>query len=160
MRNVLLVVAAVAFFAWHGGWLSGPVDESVLVGSGPDECAQAERCLAVYLAPWCPECRRSGELVNELRARAALSPSVGFKVIVGRDDEDALAKYASRVGGAVYYDYDGDFWSQLGADGVPAWVTWDAEGRVLEKIYGRPVGAPAHVLVNQMSEELDLEGLL
>jgi len=160
MRNVLVIAAIIGLFAWRGGFLSGPIDESMLVGSGPDECARAEKCLAVYLSPWCPQCRKSGELVNEFRARAATSPGLGFKVIVGRDDEDALIKYASRLGGSVYFDYDGDFFRQLGADGVPAWVSYDSEGKVLEKVYGRPMGAPAHVLVDHMSEELDLTDVL
>lgn len=160
MRNVLVLAVVIGLFAWRGGFFSGPIDESMLVGSGPDECARAEKCLAVYLSPWCPQCRKSGELVNELRARAAISPDLGFKVIVGRDDEDALIKYASRLGGAVYFDYDGDFYHQLGADGVPAWVSYDSEGKVLEKMYGRPMGAPAHVLVDHMSEELDLADVL
>ncbi|HKJ24945.1 MAG TPA: hypothetical protein VKB65_09005 [Myxococcota bacterium] len=160
MRNVLILTVLIGLFAWRGGYLSGPIDPSVLAGNGPDECARAEKCLAVYLAPWCPECRRSGELVNELRARAAMSPGLGFKVIIGRDDEESLVKYASKVGGAVYFDYDDKFYRQLHADGVPAWVTWDSEGRVLEKMYGRPVGAPAHVLVDQMSEELDFTDVL
>ena len=52
MRNLLILVAIVGLFAWRGGYMNGSVDESVLRGSGPDECAQTEKCLAVYLAPW------------------------------------------------------------------------------------------------------------
>lgn len=160
MRILVVILAMVGTFLWHGGYLSGPVDDSVLVGSGPDECAGAEKCLAVYLAPWCPQCRESGELVDELRTRDALSPAFGFKVIIGRDEPDALARYAGLLGGAVYYDYDGEFWRQIGAHGVPAWITWDAEGRIRERLYGRPVGAPAHVLVDHMADELDLRDVL
>ncbi|MBW2312849.1 MAG: hypothetical protein JRH10_01560 [Deltaproteobacteria bacterium] len=160
MRNVLVIVAVIGLFVWRGGFLNGTVDESVLAGGGPDECARAEKCLAVYLSPWCPQCRKSGELVQELRARAAISPEFGFKVIVGRDEEDALDRYASRLGGSVYYDYDGEFYRQLGASGVPAWVSWDSEGRILETMSGRPLGAPTHVLVDHMGEELDLTDVL
>jgi hypothetical protein len=160
MRNLLVLVAVIGLFVWRGGYLSGSVDESVLVGGGPDECARTEKCLAVYLSPWCSQCRKSGELVQELRARAALSPGLGFKVILGRDDEDELAKYASRIGGAVYYDYDGDFYRQLGTSGVPAWVSWDSEGRILERMSGRPVGASAQDLVELMGKELDLADVL
>ena len=160
MRNVLVLLIVVGLFAWRGGFLNASIDESVLVGSGSDECARAEKCLAVYLSPWCPQCRKSGELVQELRARAARSPGLGFKVIVGQDEEEALEKYAQRLGGSVYYDYDGDFYRQLGAGGVPTWVTWDSKGRILETMSGRPLGAPTHVLVDHMGEELDLTDVL
>jgi hypothetical protein len=160
MRFLMLIALLVGLLAWRAGYFSGPVDPSVLVGSGPDECARAEKCLAVYLTPSSPECRRSGELVNELRSRAAISPHFGFKVIIGGDDQETLSKYASRIGGAVYFDYDGEFHDQIGVGDVPAWVTWNAAGRILDRMSGRPKGAPAHVLVDQMSEKLDLGDVL
>lgn len=160
MRNLLAIAVLAGLFAWHQGYFAGPIDLSVLSGNGPDECARAEKCLAVYLVPSSPECRRSGELVNELRARAAISPGLGFKVVIGHDEPDTLSKYASHVGGAVYYDYDGEFYDEIGASDVPAWVTWDREGKILHRMSGRPAGAPAHVLVNQMGEKLDLADVL
>jgi hypothetical protein len=80
-------------------------------------------------------------------------------VIVGRDTPDALEQYGREIGGTVFYDDDGRFWRQVGG-GVPAWITWDARGRVLETLNGRPVGASERALVQLMAEELDLVGYL
>jgi len=160
MRSLLILAVIAAVFAWRGGLLAGPIDDSMLRSTGPDECATTERCLVVYLAPWCPQCRKSGGLVKELRARAALSSSVGFKVVVGKDEREALDRYAHKLGGFVHYDDDGSFYREIGASGVPAWVAWDAERRVVGKLYGRPLGAPNHVLADHMIQELGLAGVL
>jgi hypothetical protein len=160
MRALLIVALAAGLYAWNGGYLSGTVDQTVLRSPGPDECAGKERCLVVYLAPWCPQCRKSGPLVNEFRMRAFRSRSTGFKVVLGQDEPGKLVKYASKVGGAVHYDDDGYFYDDIGASGVPAWISLDAEGHVLEKVYGRPMGAEPYVLADRMLEELDLVGAL
>jgi YD repeat-containing protein len=161
MRNVLLVIGLVGLFVWRGGFLAGEVDASALRAEGPDPCARAERCLGVYLAPWCPQCQKSHELVAELRARAVRSGGrVGVKVIVGRDERAALERYAEQLGPPVFFDDDGAFLRQLGGGGVPTWVSWDASGRVLERFSGRPTGAPTPVLADHVSEILGLSDLL
>jgi len=162
MRNLLVIVAVIALFAWRGGFLNGQVDESVLRGDGgPDPCALVERCIAVYLAPWCPQCRKSGPLVEALRARAAGTRGrLGIKVIVGRDEPDALEKYARKIGGPVYFDDDGDFFRQLGAGGVPIWVSWDAQGKILERMAGRPYGAEPDLLVHHLGQKLGVDDFL
>jgi len=160
MRGLLVVAIVVGLVAWRGGLLADEIDDSVLRAGGPDPCALAERCLAVYLSPWCPQCNASHDLVDELRRRAAESRGrVGVKVIVGRDSESALEEYAHEIGGTVFFDDDGRFWSQVGG-GVPAWVTWDRDGRILETLHGRPVGGSTHALGQLMTEEMGLTGHL
>lgn len=156
MRSLLVIGIVVGLFAWRGGFLADEVDDSGLRGTGPDPCARTERCLAVYLSPWCPQCQKSQGLVDEMRSRTARSGGrVGFKVIVGRDQPDALEQYARQIGGTIFFDDDGKFWRQVGG-GVPAWVAWDDQGRVLATLNGRPVGAPDHVLGEHLAEEMGL----
>jgi thiol-disulfide isomerase/thioredoxin len=161
MRNVLIILGLVALFVWRGGFLAGEVDQTSLRAAGPDPCARAEKCLGVYLAPWCPQCQRSGPLLAELRERAARSGGrVGVKVIVGRDEREVLERYAEQLGGPVFFDDDGAFLRQIGGGGVPAWISWDASGHVLEKFHGRPTGAAPPVLADHVSETLGLSDVL
>ena len=151
-----IVVAALAVIAWRGGVFAAEIDDSMLEASFADPCAAAERCVAVYLTPWCPQCQRSIPLVHELRARAARSGGrVGVKVVVGQDQPKKLEKYARKVGGEIYFDGDGSFYSQIGG-GVPAWVTWDRSGRVHETLNGAPYGASEDVLMDVLARELAL----
>ena len=155
MRNLLIVLAVIALFLWRGGFLATQVDDGLLRADGPDPCAHAERCVAVYLAPWCPQCRKSGALVQALRDRAAATGGrLGVKVIVGRDEPAALEQYARKLGGTVFFDDDGSFYRQLGASGVPTWVSLDAQGNILERMAGRPHGASAELLVHYLGEQL------
>lgn len=155
MRSILVIAAVIALFLWRSGAFVTQVDASVLRTEGPDPCARVERCVAVYLAPWCPQCRKSGELVQALRARAAATGGrLGVQVIVGRDEPPALERYARELGGPVSFDDDGGFFRQLGASGVPIWVSWDADGRILERMAGRPYGASNEVLLDHLGERL------
>lgn len=160
MRSMLALAVVIALFAWRGGVFATEIDASVLRAGGPDPCAQTARCVAVYLAPWCPQCRKSHDLVEELRKRTAGSSEVGFKVIVGRDEREALERYARTLGGTVFFDDDGGFYRQLGASGVPAWVSWDRRGRLGGTLYGRPVGAPTPALADHLGEALGVPDLL
>lgn len=160
MRNVLIVLALIAVFVWRGGFLAGEVDQSTLRAGGPDPCVRVEKCLGVYLTPWCPHCQKSGPLVDELRQRAARSGGrVGVKVIVGRDERATLESYAQHLGAPVFFDDDGRFYRQVGG-GVPAWLSWDASGHILEKMHGRPTGAPTPALADHVSQQLGLSDVL
>ena len=161
MRNLSIIVAIIGLFAWRGGFFASEVDDSVLRASGPDPCAVSEHCLAVYLAPWCPQCKQSAPLVEELRLAAARSNGrLGFKVIVGRDEPAALDDYARELGGTIFFDDDGAFYRQLGGNGVPTWVSWDSDGRIGGRMYGRPAGGPTPLLVEYLGEELGLSDVL
>lgn len=103
-----------------------------------DPCRNVERCVAVYLTPWCPACNASTKLVKELQQYINRSKeSVGMMVIIGQDDDERqLQEMAQKLYPPVVFDADGEFAEKMGARGVPHWWVWDGERKVLEHFSG------------------------
>ena len=52
-----------------------------------------EKCLTVYVAPWCPACKSLRPTIIEL-AETLGDEGIEVKVIVGQDSQKATEKYA------------------------------------------------------------------
>lgn len=97
-------------------------------------CA-SERCLLVYLAPWCGVCRNSHQTivdaVNRLRDR-----KVNATVVLGMAPRDELVAYAREFPFPVYFDPDKSFFNDLSAKGVPYQAVWDSGGAIVADVSG------------------------
>ena len=130
-------------------------------GTGVDACKGKQRCVAIYMAPWCSACRASIPLVNRMQEKLGGKDKVGMKVIIGRDKKDKIIDYGKSVGGEVYYDFADKFGSQHGIKSVPTWVLFDGQQRTLMKFSGSPSGASAETLADYMIEsKFDLSKFL
>ena len=128
------------------------------VQSGTHPCEGTERCLVVYLAPWCPHCNSSIPLVREIRDQIGENDDTGMMVIVGPLG-GSFAGYddmARRLDGPVYLDRSGEAWEDyLGSlSGVPAWAVFDGRGQITQSFTGgTPQSSQAmvqHVLTDQL----------
>ncbi|MFN7550745.1 MAG: TlpA family protein disulfide reductase [Pseudomonadota bacterium] len=95
----------------------------------------AERCLTVYLAPWCPSCRRAEPMLAQLRAALARD-GLRVDVVVGMDDAAALESYARSLGYPVLLDVDGKVQRDGGVRGVPYFIVTDRSGEVVDRQAG------------------------
>lgn len=87
-----------------------------------------EKCLTIYMSPWCGVCRASTDLIKELRPWLA-ERGVASRVIIGRDRKDAVEDYAREFGPDTLIDADGMVPLK---GGVPQFLVSDGEGRILK----------------------------
>lgn len=99
-------------------------------------CAK-ERCLLVYLAPWCPQCRRAHSVILEA-AEHLRAQGIETTVVIGLDDRAEIEAYARDFPFPVYLDPDRKFYEQLDTRGVPYFALWQRDRRIAEDIAGRP----------------------
>ena len=112
-------------------YLAGSIQGEGQVGGSA--CA-AVRCLIIYVAPWCPACRRiDGSLValrNQLEGEG-----VPVSFIIGMDKEPSLLAYAKGYTRPVMLD-DQRFHKKAKVKGVPYLAVVDRKGHVKATMYG------------------------
>lgn len=98
------------------------------------ECPK-DRCLTVYLTPWCPYCRRATGLVQALQKELP-EKGVAVRVVVGQDEDAKCRDYAAQFGAGALLDCD-KRWSP---GGVPHFFVSDDAGGILKAASGAPEG--------------------
>lgn len=139
------------------GCSSSESPQPMLASSQPgqkDPCEGKERCLTVYVAPWCPHCNRSVPLLQAMHQKLKHQPRVGMRVIVGRDNLSELEGFSRKLMFAPLYDKTGEFYKGLGEPGIPIWILTDMEGVLLRQITGAPSGAPVPVIRDHLINEV------
>ena len=104
---------------------------SRLVGGS---CAK-QKCLTVYVAPWCPACRRATKMINGLTASVEKA-GYDAQIIVGSDHIDTLKQYAEEFPSTVLLDVNRQFYSKVNVKAVPYFVVSDWKGNKLTEIRG------------------------
>ncbi len=92
---------------------------------------EAQRCLTIYLSPWCPHCQSAKPMIRTLRAELARE-GVPTTIIVGRDTRENSAAFASSFTDSVYLDSEGLFFDEAHLQGVPMFIMTDWEGHILQ----------------------------
>ena len=103
---------------------------------GTNPCLTKEKCVIVYMAPWCPFCQRTIPIVQEMVEHYKDSGEVGVKVIIGNDGRGKLEDMAEKVGTNTFLDPDGTLWNAVGAKGVPHWFVLDSTGKQVAELGG------------------------
>jgi thiol-disulfide isomerase/thioredoxin len=67
-----------------------------------------ERCLTVFLAPWCGYCRAATPAVRRLKEHFD-ARGVHTRVVVGKDKETNIREYAAELGPEAIVDPDWEF---------------------------------------------------
>ena len=94
---------------------------------------RTQRCLTVYVAPWCGYCRAATPMIKELRG-ILRSRGVESWVIVGLDAEPSLRTYAREFGQGALVDVN----RAIDPGGVPHFFMVDNSGNVLRHVPGLP----------------------
>ena len=144
------IIATLSFLVIFSNTASAELLSST--GSSVDSCKGKQRCVAIYMAPWCSACRASIPLVNRMQEKLSGKDKVGMKVIIGRDRKDKIIDYGKSVGGEVYYDFADKFGYKHKIKSVPTWMLLDGEDRTLMQFSGSPSGASADTLADYMIE--------
>jgi len=103
------------------------------------DCA-AEKCLTVYVTPWCPYCRAASGAIKALRDHLK-DDGVPVRVIVGKDDEEKVRSYAAEFGPDTLLDPD----AKMTARGVPHFYVSSDGGAVIAEQSGASPDEPSAV---------------
>ncbi|MDP3541187.1 MAG: hypothetical protein Q8T11_01815 [Elusimicrobiota bacterium] len=103
------------------------------------DCA-AEKCLTVYVTPWCPYCRAATGAIKALREHLK-GKGVPVRVIVGKDDEEKVRSYAAEFGPDALLDPD----AKMSNRGVPHFYVSSDGGGVLAEQSGASPDEPSAV---------------
>lgn len=144
-----LAAAAVLLFAFSpssSSQAASALPEGPLpVLSGGEKVSLAhcatEKCLTVYVAPWCGYCRASTPAVIALREHLR-ARDITTRVVVGLDQEARLRDYAAAFGPETVIDAAGAVSLQ---GGVPHFYISDRSGRLLRETAGLPQEAISNV---------------
>lgn len=162
--HLVLRIALILLAILGGCRTSLPKDKLESRFNLEDPCLQKQRCVVVYLTPWCPHCRTLKPVVVELhRIIQEQVPLVGFKVVVGKDSQKSLKDFAAAFGSSidVHFDPSGAFFRNAGGSGVPAWFVWDDQGVLVKSMAGRPrISASPHDVLGFMRTVLQLDDLM
>lgn len=93
-----------------------------------------EKCLNVYLAPWCGYCRAATPAILELREHLK-ARGVATRVVIGMDKLESVTDYARLFGGETALDPA----NAVGVSGgVPHFYVTDRAGKILRDVPGMP----------------------
>lgn len=157
MKKIVILVS-IACFGWYINLPSDMpqttlarynnarlIDQQVSVG-GP--CEQ-EKCLVVYVAPWCPSCKSLTPMINDLVSDLQRD-GIKATVVIGKDSMKNVLDYSKRYKVPILADASGGFFSEMGAKGVPYFAVSNKHGKRVSEMSG------GYYDVNQMRAQLDL----
>ena len=108
-----------------------PSGESASVGG---EC-DSDKCLVVYVAPWCSSCKRLTPTINDL-VEELESEGISAKIVVGKDSMNEVLDYSKRFNSTILEDSSGRFFSALPARGVPYFAVANQNGKIISELSG------------------------
>jgi hypothetical protein len=95
---------------------------------------KTEKCLTVYVSPWCGICRKSTPFINELKGYF-IRKNIDTRIVVGRGQADQVREYASAFGPDVLLDMSAAYPLQ---GGVPNFAVSNSKGEVVKVVPGVP----------------------
>lgn len=141
------VVIAGAAYMLFGRAASMPLEKLERFDAKRPAAARAEtyvggscgrqRCMLVYVAPWCPQCRRAHGMILESVDRLE-AEGIETTVVLGMDDQAALESYAADFPFPVHLDPGRKLYDQLDARGVPYFAVWEQSREIVGDVAGRP----------------------
>jgi thiol-disulfide isomerase/thioredoxin len=109
-----------------------------------DACKDIDYCLAIFVAPWCSECKEAMpslekiySLINEGKFEIK-SKKAKALMIVGQDTEEKILEYSKRIDVAkVHQDAKGAFSDALFVRRIPTIIMWQKDLSVVKRYSSR-----------------------
>ena len=139
LAGAFVLLLVITYFARHpasppGRGFGDLTLKTVQGGSKRLADCSTERCLTIYVAPWCGVCLESTEFLAAFR-RYLGERGVETRIIVGKAPEDQVLRYAEVFGRDTLLDPD----SRAPAPGgVPNFIVSDGQGMILKTMPGVP----------------------
>lgn len=107
------------------------IDKSSMVGGA----CLTERCLTVYVAPWCPACKQLTPVIDDL-AKELKEEGISVAIIVGNDSLPKVQAYAKKYSTPVYEDALGTYYRAIGVKAVPYFAVTNRKGKIVNTMLG------------------------
>jgi thiol-disulfide isomerase/thioredoxin len=108
-----------------------------------------DKCLIVYVAPWCPSCKLLTPMINKLVSDLSRE-GVKATVVIGKDSMNEVLNYSKSYEAPILVDANGYYFDKIGAKGVPYFAVANREGKRISEMSG------GYQYVNQMRAQLEL----
>ena len=144
MKKIIFILLGLCFIGWWSDLPKNmpnaqlasyknaqPSGEYASVGG---EC-DSDKCLVVYVAPWCSSCKRLTPMINSL-VEELESEGVSAKIVVGKDSMKAVMDYSKRFDSTILEDSSGRFFNALPTRGVPYFVVANESGKIVSDLSG------------------------
>jgi hypothetical protein len=102
-------------------------------GKSHKVCEGRNKCLVVFMTPWCPECIDHISSLKEIYAATKPTDKAGFVVVIGWDTKEAIEAMASSIPFPVLLDSKGEFYQVANVTSVPAWYIYQ-DGTIIKEI--------------------------
>jgi len=141
--TIIAALAILAFFFFKSGSATMPQDQLTVFGQDEygsidgrigGKCPE-DKCLTVYVAPWCPQCHRAQSMILKLTEELR-SEGVEVTVVVGSDSLKAVKKYAKKYPFPVLLDADKSFYNKSKQRGVPFFISSNRDGKIIQSMAG------------------------
>ena len=134
----LFVCCILARVAWQKSqsW-SATAQASQLTFS--ESCQDKQKCVVLYVAPWCPVCERTLPVALEIGRRWSTSEAgsgTGLRILVGNDKPEKCVAKAQKIGPIAAVDQNFEFGKQYGIRSFPTWIVFDSSGHELNRVSG------------------------
>lgn len=137
-RWSVIAISLLGSFYYYHSTKSGPPLSRVLEQSG-DPCYQKEKCVIVYVTPWCPACESSIETIKEMDRLWNAPDSkrkYGLKVFVGQDELQKCQEKVTSIGNFARVDERDQFYKFHRVSVFPMWLVFDAKGKEVKRVKG------------------------
>ena len=143
--NKLIVLAVVGMVAFFILGKNPDMPRETLIVHNQDEFSSvsgklggrctSKKCLTVYVAPWCPACKKLKPTIISMKNQLEIE-GMEVKVVVGNDSQKATEKYASSYPFPTLLDADGKFFKKAKQSGVPFFLVSNSKGKVISELTG------------------------
>ena len=99
-----------------------------------DNCL-VDECLIVYVAPWCPTCKKIRPTIIAL-VEALKKEGKSVTLIVGKDKPQRVTAYAKNFAFPILEDPTGIYWKEMKMVGVPYFAVINSKGKILNDHFG------------------------
>lgn len=103
-----------------------------------DRCQFKERCMLVYMTPWCPACKATLPFVQALHRYSMSRNDLGVQLYVGGDSSENINSMIARSGLPAVADLSRKAGMQIPGRSVPRWAVIDKEGDIVSNGAGLP----------------------
>lgn len=100
-----------------------------------DGACESDKCLVVYVAPWCPACKSLTPMIEEL-SNQLKKEGIQASIVIGKDSMDNVLEYSKHFNQEVLIDSSGRYFNEISAKGVPYFAVTNQSGKRVEEMSG------------------------
>jgi len=140
-KLLVLLVAGLGLFVFYKRQAdqarTAQITSARGLASGDHNCKGTEKCVLVYVAPWCPGCKQlKPHFLRAIKQGRSASRKLGFRVVVGQGTPEQNREEAASFGPSAAVDADGSLKTAYGVSGYPSFLLVDQNQKLIAEGQG------------------------